>query len=361
MPNLRTITSRNAPLLEFQGRKIGPSQPAFVIAEAGVNHNGSLQTAIELVHAASNAGADCIKFQTFQPDQVVTASAPKATYQLSVTDPAESQLAMLEKLELQRASYSDLINACKNDNVIFSSTPYDEDDIAFLDSLDVPFYKAASMHCAEPHFLEVMAKTGRPIILSTGMANWSEVDTAVAAIRNTGNDGLILLQCTTNYPSVVHDANLRTMVAMAERYDCLVGYSDHTQSHTACLASIALGACVIERHLTLDRTMPGPDHSSSDAPDEFQSLVRSIREVEAALGSHEKRPTEAEKRNMTGMRRSIVTRRPVPKGKILSDQDLICKRPATGILPSQWSQLIGKRAERDIPEGVQLTWEDLSE
>ncbi len=333
----------------------------FVIAEAGVNHNGSLETARDLIHTASTSGADCVKFQTFHSDQVASVDAPKASYQLSVTDPSESQLEMLKKLELQKASYTDLMARCVDESIVFSSTPYNEDDIAFLDALDVPFFKAASMHCAEPYFLQNMAQTGRPIILSTGMADWEELDIAVSAIRQTGNDKLVLLQCTTNYPSAVQDANLRTMEAMAKRYDCLVGYSDHTQSHTACLAAVAMGACVVERHLTLDKTMPGPDHSSSDSPEDFRTLVDLIREVEVALGSAVKQPTDTERQNISGMRRSIVARREMPVGHVISDRDLICKRPATGIKPSFWNEIVGRTATRNVSEGSQLTWEDVGE
>jgi N,N'-diacetyllegionaminate synthase len=339
--------------------RIGPDAPVFVIAEVGVNHNGSLDMALELIRAAKAAGADCVKFQTFKSDRVVSADAPKAAYQLKVTDQAESQIDMLRKLELGEDAYPGLIALCRELGILFSSTPYNEEDIAQLDALDVPILKAASIHCGEPHFLRVMAETGRPVILSTGMATWEEVDRAVATLRATGNDNFVVLQCTTNYPSDVADANLRTMAAMAERYGCLVGYSDHTLSHAPCIASVALGACVIERHFTLDTTLPGPDHSSSDTPESFGRLVRMIRDAQAALGSAEKQPTAAERKNMTGMRRSIFARRDIAAGKTIEDADLICKRPATGIAPSQWDEIVGRPSTRAIAAGEMLSAADI--
>jgi N-acetylneuraminate synthase/N,N'-diacetyllegionaminate synthase len=338
--------------------RIGLDAPVFVIAEVGVNHNGSLDMALELIRAAKHAGADCVKFQTFKSDRVVSADAPKADYQLKVTDRAESQIDMLRKLELSEDAYPRLIALCEELGILFSSTPYNEEDIAQLNALDVPILKAASIHCVEPHFLKVMAETRRPVILSTGMATWEDVDRAVAAIRATGNEQFVVLQCTTNYPSDVADANLRTMVAMAERYGCLVGYSDHTLSHAPCVASVALGARVIERHFTLDTKLPGPDHSSSDTPESFARLVGMIRDAEKALGSAVKQPTAAERKNMTGMRRSIFSRRDIPAGKTIEDADLICKRPSTGIAPSTWDELVGRRAVRAITAGEMLSVAD---
>lgn len=335
-------------------------QPVFVIAEAGVNHNGCIATALDLIDQASKAGADCVKFQTFRAESVVTANAPKAKYQTRVADPRESQLDMLRGLELAASAYPELINACKKSGMVFTSTPYNEEDIAFLDSLDIPIFKAASIHIVEPHFLKLMAQTGRPILVSTGMATWEEIDKAVRTIRSTGNNNFVLLQCTTNYPSEICDVNLNAMIAMRERYDCLVGYSDHTQSHIPSIGAVALGACVIEKHFTLDRTASGPDHSTSETPAEFKKLVESIRTMEMVLGQSEKKPTLAEQENMPGMRRSIVAKRDISLGKTIEDDDLICKRPATGISPSDWEHIVGKVASRKITAGAILQWEDLN-
>lgn len=345
---------RTPPDIVIGQNRIGGDAPVFVIAEVGVNHNGSLDMALELIRAAKAAGADCVKFQTFKSERVASADAPKADYQLKVTDRAESQIDMLRKLELAEDAYPRLISLCRELGILFSSTPYSEEDIAQLHALDVPILKAASIHCAEPHFLRVMAETGRPVVLSTGMATWDEVDRAVAAIRTAGNENLVVLQCTTNYPSAVSDANLRTMAAMAERYSCHVGYSDHTLSHAPCVASVALGARVIERHFTLDSNLPGPDHSSSDTPASFARLVAMIRDAEAALGSAVKQPTEAERKNMKGMRRSLFARRDIVAGKLIEDADLICKRPATGIAPAEWDAIVGRRAGRAIAAGDML-------
>jgi len=347
--------------ITIEGRSVGERQPVFIIAEAGVNHNGDVARAVDLIHAAKAAGADCVKFQTFKAERVVTRTAPKASYQMRVTDPAESQLSMLQKLELDENAYGDLIVLCRQQNIIFTSTPYNEEDVAFLDGLDVPLLKSASIHIAEPRFLQRMAETGRPMIVSTGMANWEEIDEAVKAIRSTGNENFVLLQCTTNYPSLLRDTNLRAMVNMQARYGCNVGYSDHTQSHVPCIGSVALGACVIEKHITLDRQMPGPDHSTSEAPEEFSSLVNSIREMEAAMGSADKVPTPAERANMPGMRRSLSARRALRKGARISDEDLTARRPMSGIAPREWPRLLGCIVLRDIAEGEMLPRDALGE
>jgi N,N'-diacetyllegionaminate synthase len=345
--------------ITIAGHRVGPSHPAFLIAEAGVNHNGDVAMAAELIRAAKRSGADCVKFQTFKAERVVTASAPKARYQTLVTDPAESQIDMLKKLELDENAYGDLIELCKAEGIIFTSTPYNEEDIDFLDALDVPVLKAASIHLAEPWFLKRMANTGRPLIISTGMANWDELTRAIEAIRSTGNENFVLLQCTTNYPSLIADTNLNAMVAMRDRFKCLVGYSDHTQSHIPCLGGVALGACIIEKHFTLDKSLPGPDHSTSETPEEFALLVRDIRIMEQALGSYDKAPSGAEQANMEGMRRSIVAKRNIRSGQPITEADLTCKRPATGLAPSEWDNVIGKFAAHDIQAGAMLNMRDI--
>lgn len=346
---------------EVEGRKVGPSHPVFLVAEAGVNHNGSAEMARQLVRAAKAAGADCVKFQTFKAERVVTEAAPKAVYQTKVTDPAESQIDMLRKLELDEGAYGDLITACKAEDIVFTSTPYNEEDIDFLMSLDVPVLKAASIHLVEPKFLQAMAATGKPLLVSTGMATWDDVDLAIRAIRETGNENFVMLQCTTNYPSAVADAHLNAMTEMARRYDCLVGYSDHTQSRVPCIASVGMGACVIEKHFTLDRGLPGPDHTTSEDPDGFRVLSAAVREAELALGRAEMAPTEAERANMEGMRRSLTAKVAIAKDRVITDADLICRRPATGVAPKFWDDVVGKVAKRDIAAGEMLAWGDLGD
>ena len=225
--------------IRIGNREVGPGHPAFVIAEAGVNHNGSPDLALRLVEEAGASGVDCVKFQTFKAERVATPSAPKAAYQLEVTDPNESQIAMLRALELTESAYPSLIQACAKANLLFMSTPYNEEDIAFLVGLDVPAIKLASIQAAEPSLLRAAARTGKPIILSTGMCTMAEVKQAVDIVYGAGNRDLILLQCTTNYPTAIADANLRAMITMRDQLDIMVGYSDHTETDTSCIAAVA--------------------------------------------------------------------------------------------------------------------------
>lgn len=345
--------------ISISGKTIGQNVPVFIIAEAGVNHNGSLKLAKEMVIRAKEAGADCVKFQTFKAERVVTKNAPKAAYQLKTTSTTESQLEMLKKMELSLADYEEIIAVCRQHNIIFISTPYSLDDVDFLAKLAVPAFKIASGQIVEPAFLEHIALKSLPIILSTGMSTLDEVRAAVNLIRKNGNHNLVLLQCSTNYPTQSADVNLRAMGAMAREFDVNVGYSDHTQSDIACIASVAMGACVIEKHFTLDKSLPGPDHSCSADPEEFSALVRKIRETEKILGSGRKEPTEAEKRNMPGMRRSIVSKRAIKAGTVITSEVIEFKRPATGIRPELLPEVIGATARVDIPEDVLISWADL--
>lgn len=328
----------------------------FIIAEAGVNHNGKLDLALQLVDAAKTAGADCVKFQTFKAKDIVTASATKAQYQLEVTDNNESQLQMLKKLELDFDAHLALIEYCRKVKIEFLSTPYSVADVTFLGKLGVDSYKVASGQLVEPAFLQAVAKTGKRIFLSTGMATLAEVDDAVRTIRATGNDQLVLLQCTTNYPSRLQDANLLTIPTMAAAFGTVMGYSDHTQSDTACLVAIGLGARVIEKHLTLDKCLPGPDHAASANPEEFKRLCMAIREAELTLGSQMKEPSEAEVINARGMRRSLVASRRIKVGEIIRENMLTCKRPGTGISPKLLFEVVGCRATRDIMIDELITW-----
>lgn len=338
---------------------IGPGHPCFIIAEAGVNHNGDLSQAVSLVRAAKRAGADCVKFQTFSAERIVRDDAPKARYQLQTTDPAESQKAMLKNLELPAGAYPEILRACEEEGILFLSTPYSEEDVDFLDNLGVQAFKCASIHLFEPSFLAYAASKGKPLIVSTGFATLDDVRLAVDALRSAGNEQLILLQCTTNYPSRIEDANLRAMVTMHDATGCLVGYSDHTQTSVACVAAVALGATVLEKHFTLDKTLPGPDQSTSADPLEFAALVAAVREAEAALGSSVKQPCEAERMNAPGMRRSIVAKRAIPKGTTITADMLTFKRPGTGIPPAKLSELLGASAARDIQRDELLSLDQL--
>lgn len=332
----------------------GTATRAYVIAEAGVNHNGSLDLARRLVLAAKEAGADAVKFQTFKAERVAQAGAPKADYQLRNTDGAESQIEMLRKLELPATAHAELIALCRDTGIEFLSTPYNEEDIDFLHGLGVRAFKLASIHCVEPHILRYAARTGRHLIVSTGMATLAEVKQAVEALRGVGHEDFTLLQCTTNYPSRVEDANVRVIPALHAAFGCAVGYSDHTQTDVSCIAAIALGATMIEKHFTLDQTLPGPDHTSAAEPAEFAALVRKIRDTEAALGSGVKEPCEAERANTVNMRRSLVARRAIARGERISEALLTCQRPATGLSPMLIGEITGRTAAVSIPAGTQI-------
>jgi N,N'-diacetyllegionaminate synthase len=320
---------------------------AYIIAEIGVNHNGDVDLAIEAIRVAKKAGADCVKFQTFKAEQIVTKNSPKANYQLQVTDPQESQFDMLKKLELTLSDYAELLATCEHENIDFLSTPYNKEDVDFLEGLDVSMYKIASGQLTELPFIKYVAATKKRIFLSTGMGTLADVFTAVETIREAGNDNICVLQCTTNYPSVVEDANVRAMVSMKDACKVEVGYSDHVPENFACFAAVALGATVVEKHFTLNRQLPGPDHSSSLEPTEFASLVYGIREIEKSLGTGIKKPTTTELGNMHGMKRSLVVLEDLKAGEILLEKYVGFKRPQKGLPVNYLNQVIGRKLARD--------------
>lgn len=336
---------------------ISPGGRTLVIAEAGVNHNGDLELAKQLVKAASAAGADCVKFQTFRADQLAMQSAPKAMYQRHTTDAGESQLQMLRRLELPREDYPQLARLCHDQQIIFLSTPYSCEDVDFLDSLGVAAYKVASGQAVEPVFLEHVARKGKPILLSTGMCTFAEVDRAVQTIRQAGNDQILVLQCTTSYPAAINDANLLAMTHMGHQLEVLVGYSDHTQSLTAATVAVGLGACVIERHLTIDKTLPGPDQSCSSDPDQFALLVRTIREAQQALGSAEKKPSQAERQNLTVIRRGLVAATRIPSGTRFTRHNVAVRRPVTSLSGQHLPMVLDRHAAVDIAADTPITLE----
>lgn len=335
--------------------------PAYVIAEAGVNHNGDVRTAIRLVEEAKRVGASCVKFQTFQASRVATRTAPKAAYQLRVTDAGQSQLEMLRSLELSDAAHAEVVAACAAVGIEFLSTPYDLHDAEMLARLGVRGFKLASIHLVELPYLRELAGFGLPLILSTGMATLAEVDTAVRTLREADHDEFAVLQCTTNYPSRIEDANLRAMVTMRDALGVCAGYSDHTEGIAVSLASVALGARVVEKHFTLDRAMPGPDHACSSDPTEFAALVQGIRTVEAAMGDGVKSPTAAERENLRGMRRSVVAVRDLAAGSVLRREDVAFKRPATGISPARLDELVGRTLGLAVDADTPLEWRHFSD
>lgn len=336
---------------------IGSGSPAFIIAEAGVNHNGDPKIAMELVRAAKIAGADCVKFQTFSAARVATQHAPKAAYQLERTDPAESQVAMLRKLELPLIAYPQLLELCQSLGIAFLSTPYNFQDVDVLERLGVPAFKLASIHCTELPMVAYAARTRRPVLLSTGLATLDDVVAAARAFEGAGNTALVLLQATTDYPARAAEANLRAMETMRRATGALVGYSDNSDRTDLCVVAVAAGACVIEKHFTLDRGLPGPDHAASADPTSFAAMVEQVRRVEAMLGTGEKVITPGEARNAVGMKRSLVASRTIGEGETITVAALDFRRPATGLLPNAWFDVIGQRARVRIPADTTITAE----
>jgi N,N'-diacetyllegionaminate synthase len=343
--------------VDIAGRAVGAGQPCFVIAEAGVNHNGDPDTALELIRVASDAGADAVKFQTFTAANLVTPETSKAEYQRASATDSESQLDMLRRLELPRACYPDLMQQCRESNILFMSTPFDEESADFLDSLGMAVFKIASGEITNLPFLEHVGRKSKPMIVSTGMSDLEEVRQAVAAIAGSRNAQLVLLHCVSNYPADPASANLYAMTTLAEAFHVPVGYSDHVDGIEVALAAAALGACVIEKHFTLDRALPGPDHRASAEPSELSALIKGIRKVESALGDGRKIPTPMEGATAEVARKSIIASVRIPQGTILTAAHITVKRPGTGLPPSEGPTLVGRPAKQDIPGGTLLTRE----
>ena len=333
--------------IEIAGRKVGPDHPCLIIAEAGVNHNGDLDLARRLIDVAADASADVAKFQTAVPEKVVSSGAPKARYALETTDTEESQLDMVRRLHpFSPDDFAGLIEHCHERGIMFMSSPFDEPSIDLLDDLGVSAFKVPSGEITNLPYLSKMAAKGKPMIVSTGMSYLSEVETAVRTIRETGNEQFVLLHCVSNYPASPADVNLRAMHTMSVAMGAPVGYSDHTPGIEVALAAVALGACVIEKHFTMDRELPGPDHRASLEPHELEALVGGIRTVESTLGSGRKEPAPSEGNTADVARKSLVAALDIEAGTVLA--------PATR--PS----LVGRSAVVDIPEDTLLTMEMLS-
>lgn len=320
----------------------------LIIAEAGVNHNGDLGLARQLVDVAAEAGADLVKFQTFSADRLVTGAARQAAYQERNTGVVESQHAMLKRLELSRAMHEELIAHCQKRGIQFFSTGFDTQSVDLLLELGATRIKIPSGELTNLPFLRHIGAAGRDVILSTGMGTLDEVIEAVGALERAGTPRarITVLHCTTNYPAEMAEVNLRAMARMREEIGVQVGYSDHTVGIEVAIAAVALGACVIEKHFTLDRSLPGPDHKASLESAELAQMVRSIRAIEAALGSPEKRPSAAELANRTVVRRSLVAAQSIAAGEIFTPANVATKRPGTGISPMRWDEVMGKRAPR---------------
>jgi N-acetylneuraminate synthase len=345
--------------IQIGNRFVGPGAPVFVIAEAGVNHNGDLELARQLVNAAFAAGADAVKFQSFIADELVSSSAPKANYQLQTTDPAESQYEMIKRLELSVEAHEALNHHCQALGIQFLSTPFDRRSADLLQRLGVPAFKVSSGDLTDWPLLDYLARFAKPIILSTGMSYLEEVRGSLEVVRAANNPDAIVLHCVSNYPAADTDANLRAMQTMADELDVPVGFSDHTEGSAIALAAVALGARVIEKHLTLDRNLPGPDHQASLEPGQFKSLVADIRRVESSLGHGTKEPAASESNTRNVARRSLVAAMTLEAGTILNADMLREKRPGTGISPSALSEVVGKKLARRIEPNEMISWKDL--
>ena len=328
----------------------------FVIAEAGVNHNGCVDTALRLVDAARDGDADAVKFQSFTADRLVTRDAPKAAYQRQETPADESQFEMLKKLELSADEQRQVANHCRDQGIVYLSTPFSEDDADLLDDLDVPAIKIGSGDLTHHPLLAHVGAILRPVILSTGCSDLEEVVAAVGVLRRAGCAELAVLHCVSNYPADPADVNLRAMATLARALDVPVGYSDHTLGHEVACAAVALGARVVEKHFTLNRGMPGPDHRMSLEPDELAKFVSAIRNVEAALGDGRKRPAAGELDTRAAARRSLVGAADLPAGTVLERAHLVARRPGTGISPAELNAVLGLGLRRDLATGELLTW-----
>ena len=323
----------------------------LVIAEAGVNHNGSIDRAKALVDAAAEAGVDFVKFQTFKASKTVTKAASRASYQDANTGDQDSQYDMLQKLELTEEMHYELIDYCKSRNVKFLSTGFDLDSLDFLNSLNIEIFKIPSGEITNLPYLEKIASFGKPVVLSTGMASMEEVRSAYDVLHSQGisAEEITIVHCNTEYPTPMQDVNLKAMLHIKKELNTEIGYSDHTLGIEIPIAAVALGAVVIEKHFTLDRNLPGPDHRASLEPDELKAMVTAIRNVEKAIsGSGVKEPSSSEKKNKAVVRKSIVASKPIQKGEIFTEDNLTIKRPGTGVNPMLWKTILGTKAERNF-------------
>ncbi len=336
----------------------------IIIAEAGVNHNGSMETAKKLIDVAALAGADYVKFQTFSAEQVATQNAPKAAYQTSAASASNtSQLEMLKQLELTEEMHIQLQAYCVQKNIQFLSTAFDIGSIDLLANLKLDFFKIPSGEITNKPYLEHLAKLSKPLLLSTGMANMEEVKAAVNCLVNAGmvRSEISLMHCTSEYPAPFNELNLNAMLSLKKEFGLRVGYSDHSTGIEASIAAAALGAEFIEKHFTLDKSMPGPDHKASLNPTELMAWVKGIRNVESAMGSSEKKPSPSEIKNKAVVRKSIFLRNNLPENHILQATDLEMKRPGNGISPMEIDLVIGRKLKCDLPAEHQLTYSDIYE
>jgi len=345
--------------IKIADRLIGEGEPCFVIAEAGVNHNGDVNLAKRLIDVAKEARADAVKFQTFKAKELVTKSAEKAGYQKETTGSEESQYEMIKRLELLEADFKELVTYAQEKDILFLSSPFDKGSVDLLNELGIPAFKVGSGEITNFPLLKHVARREKPIILSTGMATLEEVEEALEVLRKEGAEEIVLLHCVTNYPARIENMNLKAMETLRYAFKLPGGLSDHSADVTIPIAAVALGACVIEKHFTLDKNLPGPDHRASLEPDGLKQMVKAIRDVEKALGDGVKRPTKDEEEIKKVGRRSIVARTYIPKGTIITEDMLAIKRPGTGIEPKYVNRIIGRATKRNIKKDNLLLWSEI--
>jgi N,N'-diacetyllegionaminate synthase len=325
----------------------------FIIAEAGVNHNGSLDLALKMVDSALSAGADAVKFQTFKAEKMITATAPKAGYQKQTSDPLETQMEMVRKLELDEEAHKTLFSHCQTLGIEFISSPFDLDSIDFLDLLGMKIFKIPSGEITNLPYLKKLGGLNKHLLLSTGMANLGEIEAALDLLTGPGTprNHITVMHCTTGYPTPFEDVNLRAIKTIRHAFPGIsVGYSDHTRGIETAVAAVAMGAEVIEKHFTLDKRLPGPDHQASLEPEELAAMVTGIRNMEISLGSGIKKPTPTDLANIPIVRKSIVAAGPIAKGEMFTEKNITSKRPGTGISPMRWDEMIGRRANRNYEQ-----------
>lgn len=345
--------------IRIADKEIGPGRPVFIIAEVGVNHNGDLFQAKKLVDAAIRSGADAVKFQTFKADLLVTHTGRKAKYQSDNEKKEGTQQEMLRRVELSYEDFAQLHSYCDERGIIFLSTPFEQGSAKFLFELNVPAFKVSSSDLSNIPFLRTIGEYGKPVILSSGMSTMAEIKDAIDMVIATGNEEIALLHCVSNYPTRPADLNLRVITTLKERIHKPIGFSDHSMGTYAAVAAVALGATIIEKHITLDQNAQGPDHKASLNPEEFKELVTAIRSTELALGSGEKFLSDEEVENRAVARKSLVASVQIDKGSIIEPRMIEIKRPGTGIPPKFLDQVVGKRVTRDIDPDEVLMWEDL--
>jgi N-acetylneuraminate synthase len=344
-------------MIHLNQKGLGPNYPCFIIAEAGVNHNGDVSLAKRLIDAASDAGADAVKFQTFKTENLVTVDAQKADYQKQSGSQSATQYEMLKKLELTTTEFRKLSEYSKKKGVVFLSTGFDEGSIETLARLNVPAFKIPSGEITNFPLLKKITLYKKPVILSTGMATIDEIRDAVLFLKKNECEEIVLLHCTSSYPAPLESVNLRVLNTLRNEFCLPVGYSDHTEGIVIPIAAVALGACIVEKHLTLDRSLPGPDHKASIEPNEFKRMVTAIRNVETALGDGQKKVQLCEQDNRRIVRKSIIASKNITNGSILTEKMLTLKRPGTGIESKYLTNLIGKMAKCDIKKDTVITWD----